>query len=308
MIFGETGSPGGGVYVTGLSWSPVYLLDGDPPILFEAGFHAAQRLYERDIKQILKEREPAFLFLSHLHWDHCGSVAHLKRVFQDLKVVASKRAEEILRRQSAISRIRELSEKVSPYLQRIEGLEKELLVTTPFEAFEIDLVAGEGVIDVGGLEVQVFYTPGHTRDMLSYYVPDRRILFATESCGVMDRRGRCIPQFLVDYDLYVESCLRLSRLPVDILCPGHHFVFTSSDVKAFFERSMEATREFKEKVVALLEQFSFEETIRRIKAEEYDSNPYVKQAEEAYLLNLTERVRWFAERRKEGKEWKEACL
>lgn len=287
------------MFVTGLSWSPVYLLENDPPILFEAGFHAAQRLYERHIREILKGREPALLFLSHVHWDHCGSGAYLKNVFKQLKVCASERSKEVLRRESAISRIAELSQKLIPYLKRVDGLREDLIVTTPFEPFEIDLTLGEGRFMVGSLEIQIFSAPGHTRDMLSYYVPERGILFATESCGVMDRTGRCIPQFLVDYDLYMESLLRLSSLPVDVLCPGHHFVFEGPDARTFLDKSLQATREFKDRVLKLLKEFSVEETIRMVKAEEYDSNPYVKQAEEAYLLNLRERIRCLVERKEE---------
>lgn len=297
MVFSGKGFVGEGLYVTGLSWSPVYLLQNDPPVLFEAGFHCAQRLYERDIREILGKRDPEFLFLTHVHWDHCGSASYFKRVFQ-LKILTSERAKEIIRRKGAIERIKNLSEKVIPHIEKVEGIDKELLVRIPFEPFDVDQTIGEGTLEINSLKIQVFSTPGHTRDMLSFYIPERKILIATEACGTMDKIGQYIPQFLVDFDLYMDSLFRLSELDVKILCQGHHFVFTDSDVGLFFENSIRAAYNFKERVETLLKEEGFvvERVVERIKATEYDINPHVKQIEEAYIMNLKERVKYFAEK------------
>ena len=63
------------------------------------------------------------------------------------------------------------------------------LIKGPFEPFEIDIILEEGqVFDIDdGLQCQVFATPGHTRDMLSYYIPEKKILIATESAGCLGR-------------------------------------------------------------------------------------------------------------------------
>jgi len=288
------------LFVAGLAWSPVYLLATQEPVLVEAGFHCAGRLYEEDIKSIIDGRSPKILFLTHVHWDHCGSTTYLKNIFPGLKVAASKRSAEIVKRPNAQELMQRLSQDVIPLVARADGINKDKLITGLFEPFVIDIILEDGqVIDIGdGLTVQVFATPGHTRDMFSYYIPEKRILFATESAGVLDRANQLIPEFLVDYDLYMMSIQRLKKLDVDILCQGHHFVFVGDDVQRFFDRSLNEAEQFQNDVQGLLksEGGSIERVVQLIKARQYDTNKGVKQSEKSYLLNLTARVTHLAKK------------
>lgn len=282
------------MHVAGLAWSPVYLLATERPVLFEAGFQCAGRLYEEDIRGVTGGKTPDRVFLTHVHWDHCGATTYFKKVFPNLKVAASRRSANIIQRPNAQALIARLSEDVTPLVARVPGIDVSKLVRDPFEPFEVDTIVEEGqVIDIGGgFSVQVFASPGHTRDMVSYYVPEMRILFATESAGVLDQANQVITEFLVDYDSYIQSLKRLSSLDVEILCQGHHFVFTDDDVKRFFDRSIEAADLFLKDVERLLEaeKGSVERVVQQIKALQYDTNKGVKQSEQAYLLNLTTRV------------------
>ncbi len=279
----------------GTAWSPVYLLTGkDFPVLFEAGFHCIGRLYEEAIRAVLGNQAPKFLFLSHVHWDHCGATAHLKKMFPGLRVAGSKRSAEILKRPNAQALMKKLSLSVIPLVAGRVEIDEAKLIKDPFEPFDIDMVLEDGqIIDLqNGLTVQVLATPGHTRDLLSYYIPEKKILFATEAPGLYDQAGQIITEFLVDYDMYMTSLRRLAALDVDILCPGHHFVLEGKDVREFFPRSIAAAHEFRHDVETLLEaeEGSIERVVQIIKAKQYDTNKGIKQPEGAYLLNLTTRV------------------
>jgi glyoxylase-like metal-dependent hydrolase (beta-lactamase superfamily II) len=198
--------------------------------------------------------------------------------------------------------MKRLSQNVIPLVARIDGIDDTKLIRDPFEPFEIDIILEDNqVIDIGdGLTMQVFAAPGHTRDMFSYYIPEKRILIATEAAGVLDQANQVITEFLVDYDMYVASLKRLAALDVDILCQGHHFVFEDDDVKRFFDRSLEAADVFQEDVKRLLdaEGGSVERVVQCIKARQYDTNTGVKQSEQSYLLNLTTRVTHIAKKLK----------
>lgn len=286
----------------------MYLLAIAEPVLFEAGFYCAGRLYEEAIRGIVDGRTPRILFLTHVHWDHCGATTYLKKVFPGLKVAASRRSAEIVKRPNAQTLMARLSQDVIPLVARIDGIDGAQLITDAFEPFKIDIILEDGqVIDIGsGLTVQVHATPGHTRDMFSYYIPEQRILFATEAVGVLDQANQVITEFLVDYDMYIASLKRLAAFDIDILCQGHHFVFTGDDVKRFFDCSLEAADAFQEDVKRLLksEGGSVERIVQLIKAKQYDTNRGVKQSEQAYLLNLTTRVANLA-KRLEGRGKKE---
>lgn len=292
--------------MTGFAWSPAYLLNGTTPILFEAGFYSIGPLYVRDIRKVTGEKDPSYLFLTHVHYDHCGAAAYFKKAFPGITICASKRAGEILRRPNAIELMTSLSDNFTRLAEASPDIDTDAILHSPFEPFTIDRIfEREEIFTVDpSLHVQVLFTPGHTRDMLSYYIPERRILIATESAGCRSQTGQIISEFLVDFDAYINSLKRLAALNADIFCQGHHFVYTGSDVAEFFETSLKAALVFRRRVVELLaiEKDSVDRVVERIKEEEYDPNPGPKQPERAYLLNLRTRVAHLADKRDRQKE------
>lgn len=297
MIFNKTGKVADDFYVLGHTWLPTYLLDGDKPVLFEAGVSCLGRIYEESIQAVLGRRKPVILFLTHVHYDHCGATAYLAKVFDPLHVAASSLAAQIIVRPNAQKLMRELSQKAALL---ITGVDREKMLPDAFEPFEVNMVVSEGdVIHLGnGLSVSVIATPGHTRDLLSYYIPERKILIATEAVGCADITGHIVTQFLVDYDSYMVGLARLAALEVEVLCQGHHFVYVGDAVKDFLARSIETAERFKDRVKELLEAEggSVERVVARIKVEEYDSKPLPKQPEHAYLISLSARVRHLTEK------------
>ncbi len=294
MLFAETGKVVEDFYVTGLRWSPVYLYAGAHPVLFEAGFACAAKLYGEDIRSVLGQRRPEILFLTHVHYDHCGATGYLKDTFRGIRVAASGHSAKILARPNAQRLIMNLSRLAVGLVAQADRVDGEDLVDEPFRPFGIDIeLSGDSQISLGDTTIQVISTPGHTRDQLSYYIPERKILIGTEATGCMDRTGAFIPEFLVDYDEYVASLRRLAALPSEVLCQGHHFVYVGRDeVQVFFDRSIKAAEDFRGRVMELLDEHagSVEQVVQHIKGEQYDKNPHVKQPEQAYLLNLRARV------------------
>jgi len=258
------------------------------------------RIYERDIKTFLSGKKPETLFITHVHYDHCGAASYLKKVFNGMKIALSERASEIIKRPNAQKLMAELSGNVLNLIDKMGIVDKGLLIRDAFEIFEPDTIIydGQTMHFEGGIDIDIIATPGHTRDMMSYYIPQKKILIATESTGCMGNTGRIITEFLVDYDEYMKSLKRLASLDIDVLCQGHHLVFTDEDVKKHFDNSIRAAMEFKEHVEDLLreENGEVERVVSKIKSEEYDTNPLIKQPEQAYLLNLKMRVSHLAER------------
>jgi len=303
MVFSGTGLAAYGLFVCGIPWSPVYLLDGKRPVLFEAGFTCTWRITEQMIRSFLMGREPAMFFLTHVHWDHCGAAGYFQRAFPGLKITSSERAAEIMKRPNAVNLMADLNHRVIAKVALADGMDRSRLSQDPFLPFDVDTVVEDGqTIELeSDLSVQVLATPGHTRDHVSYYVPEKKILVATEASGCLDRAGQIITEFLVDYDAYLASLKRLAALPVEVLCQGHHFVFVGAkEASSFFSRSARAAESFREHIYDLLEagDGTVEQVIARIKGEQYDSNPYVKQLESAYLLNLRAQVTHLAEKHK----------
>ncbi len=297
MIHLQAGEIAPGFHVLGTMAIPVYLLDGPEPALFDAGVSSLGPAYVRHARKILGRRLPKRLFISHVHFDHCGAAACLVEAFPELKICASERAAEIIARPNAQKLIARLNEQAAE-LARI--LEPNLASQVPFVPFKVDEVLADGdqVELASGDTIQVLASPGHTWDMLSFYLPSRGILVASEAVGCPTQDGHIITEFLVDYDAYVSSLKRLARLPVEVLCLAHHSVLTDSDARGYFARAMAAAEEFKEWVEDLLnrEGLDVARVVRMVKSREWDPRPQPKQPESAYLLNLQARVTHLAEK------------
>ncbi|MBI5895509.1 MAG: MBL fold metallo-hydrolase, partial [Desulfobacterales bacterium] len=202
-------------YVTGPPGGPVYLLDADRPALFDAGISAFAHAYIDDIRAVLGERQPAYLFLTHAHFDHVGAAGVFKRVWPELQIVGSAQSAQILGRPGAIELITLLNAG-SLNLAREQGFTP--LNEAPFEPVTVDRTAtADQHFDLGdGLTVQALAAPGHTRDFTSYWIASRKILVASEAAGNNDGTGAVLPEFLVDIDAYLANITRFAQLDIEV--------------------------------------------------------------------------------------------
>jgi glyoxylase-like metal-dependent hydrolase (beta-lactamase superfamily II) len=295
MIFEGTGKASDDLYVLGTSPSPIYLITGKRAVLFEAGITCLGPLYVDEIKKVLGPQQPAYLFLTHMHFDHCGAAAYLKHHFPKLKIVASQKAAAILKRPNAIATIAQLSREVRQLVDReTPGIARAI----EFEPFVIDRIASDGDrIQVGNdLTVEIMETPGHTWDSLSFYIPEKQWIFSAEAGGLLGPAGFFTTEFIADFDAYMQSLERLAALDLEMVCQSHFQLFFGEDARTFYTRSIQAAMAFKNQVMTLLDQENgnIESVVALIKADEYDRMPPPKQPLSAYLLNLNARVRHLA--------------
>ncbi|MFH0976484.1 MAG: MBL fold metallo-hydrolase [Spirochaetota bacterium] len=291
MIFSNTGLVAENFYVLGDAHFPAYLFDGPEPVIFEAGVTAAGKLYENEIRAILGERQPKYLFITHVHWDHCGAVSYLKSIFPSLMVAASGKAREILSRNSAQKLMTDLNRYAESIIASTVTVNPSLVLHEEFRPFTIDLTVYDGQVIkfAGNNTIEVIATPGHTRDLMSYYIPEKKVLVTSEAAGCLDSNNKIIPEFLADYDAYMASLKRLSELEAEVLCQGHRLVFTGKDeVAEFLSRSIADTEIFAKKIFRFFseEDGSIERVVSRVKREDYDTINGVKQPETPYLINL----------------------
>ncbi len=290
MVVDQIGKIAQGVYMLGHRAVPVFLVDGDQPALFDAGLAFLGPLYSRQIRQLLHDRQPAWCFLTHSHFDHCGALAYLKDRFPQMKVVCSRKAAGVFDRPNAIALIAELNRYAAGMAVEF-GLKPQ---HTPFEPFSVEVIAAEGdCFDISpGLTIRVMETPGHTWDFLSYYIPGNRLLVASEAMGTPDETGYIVTDCLVDYDVHYQSMQRLNTLDVDILCLGHIYACTGDDARRHMAESLLHSRRFRHMVERLLEAENgdLQAVMKRVKAFEWDGKTGLRQPEPAYVLNLEARI------------------
>lgn len=301
MIIDKIGHIQNNFYYLGLIECPIFLLDGPEPVIFDAGVTCAGKIYVEAIRSILGQRQPAWLCLTHVHWDHCGTASYLQKAFPELKIAATSIAANILQRPNALSLINKLNQGMLEQMRSTPGLDPSLLNMEPFAPFKIDRELADGqTIEIGGTTLQVLATPGHTQDHHSFYLPHEKILIAGEAAGIFYSHNVITPEFTSDYDAYLTSLRRLASLPVEILAQGHYYILAGEEeIRTFFAKSIKETISFKDRVMELLDEETgnLERVIHTMKAERYDAVPDLKQPEVTYLINLRAKIAHLAGKR-----------
>lgn len=299
MIITTTGRICDNFYLLGHPGYPMYFFDAPQPAVFDACVSFAGKIYIEEIRSVIGNREPSFLFLTHVHWDHCGATSHLKDAFPSLKVAASELAAGILERPNAVALMKRLNDEAREEMLSFPDVDASRFIDEAFRPFEVDIELKDGsTFDLGnGTIVEILATPGHTRDHHSFYFPRERILIAGEAAGLLLQSGYVATEFLSSYDDYLSSLERFTTLPVDVFCQGHGLAIVGrEEIEDFFRRSIEETLSFKERVFELLdrENGSLERVMQCIKAERYDNIPGMKQSEVPYMINLKAKVNHLA--------------
>lgn len=292
MIITHSGKISENFYLIGPPVAPIYLLDGDEPILFDGGFTTLSYLYEKGLKKILKDRSPVHLFITHSHFDHIGAISHIKSIWPDIKISATKKCRDILSKDNAVQLMRKLSDESTKGFHRMSF---KPLYEKPFEPFDVDnLICPDQKISISpGLSIIPLNTPGHTWDFMSYFIPEKKILIASEAVAVYEGNDDIQPEFLVDASAYLESLKKLKKFDINILCAGHFAVFTDEDAINHIDQSINATINYRFMVENLLceESGDVDRVAIKIKNIEWVNRAMPKQSEAAYMINTKQRVR-----------------
>jgi len=271
-----------------------YIVKGSKKnLMIDAGINLFGPSYISSIEEILGDRNRLdYLFLTHSHYDHLGAAGYLKRHIRKLSTASHERVSQLLRKDSVLEMMNELSEIQRPFFEHDAGTED-----LSIQPLQIDLFLKEGDdIDLGDLTCRVYEVPGHTRDCLAYYIPELEALFPGEAAGVLvGENGNMEPQvvFLSSFYDYIKSIEKIMALTPKILCIGHKMVLTDGDVMDFLNMSHEATfgfRKFIEHQIELADG-NLEKVVNNIARKEYDEKGIIFQERNAYLVSLKAQVR-----------------
>ena len=283
----QTGKISDNFYMLGHAAVPIYLLDGPEPLLFDAGFSGLSYLYVKEIKAVLGNRPPAFLFLTHAHWDHVGAAAYFKKIWPHMKIAGSLKSSQILARKGALAQIKALNQNG---LEALRSWGVSHIYEGDFRHFTFDMVlkGGREMNIRKGLTLNVIAAPGHTWDSTAYYLEERKILISGEAAGC---DGIC--DFLVDHEIYGASLRYLAELNAEILCTAHKDIYTGKDVRRSMVKYMHLLDEYVAQVQRYLkeEQGDVDRTAARIRKSQWDPRPLPKQPLEPYMINTRIRVK-----------------
>jgi 2-aminobenzoylacetyl-CoA thioesterase len=270
---------------------PAFICAADPPLIIDPGVSAFGPLYYRALSPLVqRSSRPLMMLLTHSHFDHCGAVPYLLRKFPAARVAASARAAEVLQKDSAITLIRRFNAEYE------EKMAHELAgEDTTFSGISVELQLKEGdrVEWSAGKFLQVYETPGHTRDCLSYFFPDSGMLVAGEAAGVPEENFIHSP-FLASYADYAASIEKLAAINAEALCIAHVGILAGGEqIACYLDASRSAAAAYRAKIEDYLDKFSGNQAkvVDAIVAEEYDTKEHHIQNRNPFITNLQAKIK-----------------
>ncbi len=270
---------------------PAFICDADPPVIVDPGVSAFGPLYYRKLSPVVSgKKQPLLMMLTHSHFDHCGAAPYLLRKFLEARVAASARAAEVLQKESAISLIRRFNAEYE------EKMARELTgEDTSFPGISVDLQLQEGerIEWSEGKFFEVFSTPGHTRDCLSYFFKDSAVLVAGEAAGVPEE-DFIHSAFLASYEDYIASMEKLTTIHAEALCIAHVGILEGRDqIARYLDASRAAAQAYRAKIECCLDRFSGDQdrVVNAIVAEEYDARKHHILNRNPFITNLQAKIK-----------------
>jgi 2-aminobenzoylacetyl-CoA thioesterase len=209
------------------------LIGDDYTAIFDCGMmHCADKTIQ-NTKNALQGRQLDYLFITHTHYDHIGATPFFRKEWPSLRLVTSQAGAAVLLKDTPRRVIRELSTVAA------KDFNGEFDASYSDDDFHADVIVKEGdIIPLGGISVQTLETPGHTRDTLSFFIPELEMLILSETTGVLLPDNTIYPPYLTSFIDTVNSIEKCRKMPYKVLSLPHRGFSDEIDANVFFDKTL----------------------------------------------------------------------
>ncbi|MFX0043612.1 MAG: MBL fold metallo-hydrolase, partial [Candidatus Hodarchaeota archaeon] len=202
----------------------IYLIEAGKTCLIDSGTHIEARKTLRKLKE-LKVFPPDIIIITHSHWDHVQAIPFLsqraKKLGKEIEIYASEAAIPNLRDQSF----------------------NDVFESGPFNNIEEEIIPlKEGdIVDLDGITLKIFETPGHMNDDISILDEKNRNLFVGDVIGMKVRDDVFVPSFMPpkwDYQVYLKSIEKLKKIDYETMSLQHFGYIYDEEAKSILDESV----------------------------------------------------------------------
>jgi len=240
-----------------------------------------------NIKGVLgDERKLDYILLSHSHYDHIGAVPYLRKVWPEVKVMAAGYAQNVLKKQSVLKTIKELSNQAGKYYGIAEAIDYD----DALMKVEQKISYGD-VLDLGGVSIAVLETPGHTQCSLSFLV-NGEVIFASETTGLINESGKIQAQFINSYKEAIKSIKKCQEANPRLIIAPHFGPVSKRDTLNYWQKCIQASNEARDFVLKLFEAGADEERVfEEFQNAFFDQSVQAVQPKNAFQINNRAMIR-----------------
>ncbi len=202
--------------------------NGRGVVIVDAGWQGcAGRILKQVARIGYQPREVRLILITHVHVDHAGSAAELRRLTD--APIAIHRGDEPIARAGKHS---------MPIGRGCAGVSSKWMVDRSFrelkfESFRPDLLLSDGQrLHDFGIEGRIVHTPGHTLGSVTLLLEDRTA-FTGDALINLFRVG--YPMYWESPDLARESGKKIQALKPRVLHCGHGRAFGGADLDRYLE-------------------------------------------------------------------------
>ncbi|MFX1378598.1 MAG: MBL fold metallo-hydrolase [Promethearchaeota archaeon] len=208
----------------------IYLIESGKKCLIDAGTHTEARKILRQLKE-LNAFPPDVIVITHSHWDHCQAIPFLsqraKKEGKEIEIYASAEAIPNLRDQSY----------------------NEIFGTGPFNNIEDDIISvKEGdVVNLDGISLKIFETPGHIFDHIAILDEKNKNLFIGDTLGDKVSDIVFVPPFMPPYwdnESYLSTINKVKKIDYKTISLAHFGYIQGDEAKTILDESVDNYRKW----------------------------------------------------------------
>jgi hypothetical protein len=248
--------------------------------LFDCGMAFCADATIQNVKKALNGRNLDYIFITHTHYDHIGALPFFRKEWPLVRLVTTETGAVIL--------LKETPRRVIHELSAIAAAKYNATLDTTYydDAFHADIIVKDGdVIPLGGYSVKILETPGHTRDSLSFLLPELELLVINETPGFL-LDGNVYPSYLSSYKDTIASIEKCSRITYKFLSLPHRGVTGKEDMQGFFDKAMKANIACRDFILSMVAENTSEDEMFSMYVQKYGNDRLFSfQPREAFNTN-----------------------